>query len=881
MPSKKNRRHNRPNLLVNVSRQISQPVTASIPSSNFNRKASLDRTNEDISNHEEQLLLIVESQWVLGDWHSLAQLQRDQIKQHSNRAKLALLVAAGHIQLSQNIDARQYIHLAQEWGAEKKLISQILIAGIYYNLGCLAAMDNQQSNALQHFENFNKFSKNILSSSYSIPHVFVNNYVRSQKENLWFSKEVTNFGYSDGDYIEERILCVVCSAEDISLYSQTLNSHQMDWPSRYHLSADRANLLRPLAAKLANSKILELGCGCGAITRYLGELGTQVIAVEGSQRRAQIASARCRDLSNVTVVVDRLQNLSFEKSFDVVTLIGVLEYSRIYVDDSEPVQAVLQRAKQYLKPDGILIVAIENQLGLKYFAGAPEDHGVGIMSGINDLYHENTAVTFGHKELINHLVKAGFSKVETFLPFPDYKMPTLVVYPSGHRNPNPNWNLATLLRNAVSVEPQPIKSPLFSLERAWPLIERNGLLADMANSHLLVATCSDEVEFVAPQVMASYFSQKRAGEFSKQIDFYLDETSKIAIRRHSLQNTAASYDTTLAEIEPYILGEIHSDLLQDIIQRDHWSLAKLMPWVKEWFDVLVSHTIIPDQQTQALNWNEYQNWLPSNYLDAIPRNLVITPNEEKVFIDLEWRAEHDLPLILVLYRGLYVTLDSLTSIAEPEDKAMISIEKLINAILQSLDIKITALDIERFMPIINQLTRKATGLNTSLSCLTYSYPPKNLKIRRTSVSHNKITTITLYWAEEKQKFNEKQIVRRTYDLDGQLNVFHLKIPETNGVPIRLRLDIAACKGYFFIHKLKIINAKDEDIWVWDFNLSILKNIIELILLKVDQQAQAGMISTSNDPQFQLELPIEILQKLSNTTVVIEILGFQSEKNKEN
>jgi SAM-dependent methyltransferase len=873
MPSKKNRRHNRPNLFVNVSKQISQPVTASIPSSNFNRKASLDRTNEDISNHEEQLLLTVESQWVLGDWHSLAQLQRDQIKQHSNRAKLALLVAAGHIQLSQNIEARQYIHLAQEWGAEKKLISQILIAGIHYNLECLAAIYNQQSNALQHFENFNKFSKDILSSSYSIPHVFVNNYIRSQKENLWFSKEVTNFGYSDGDYIEERILGVVCSAEDISLYSQTLNSHQMDWPSRYHLSADRANLLRPLAAKLANSKILELGCGCGAITRYLGELGTQVIAVEGSQRRAQIASARCRDLSNVTVVVDRLQNLPFEECFDVVTLIGVLEYSRVYVDGENPVQIVLQKAKQYLKPNGLLIIAIENQLGLKYFAGAPEDHGMGVMSGINDLYRKDTAVTFGHKELTSHLINAGFSKMETFLPFPDYKMPSLVLHPLGYEAEDKNWNLATLLRNAVSIEPQPIQSPLFSLERAWPLIQRNKLLTDLANSYLLIATRNYENELTNPAIMASYFSPRRGREFSKQIDFFLDKQSNIATRVFSLKNTATSYDINLTKIEDYIVGEIHVDALQDIIQRSNWSLAEIIPWVKDWFDVLISHIITPDEETKALNWSEYGNWLPSNYLDAIPRNLVIKPNGEKVFIDLEWQETHDLPLILVFYRGLWVTLATLTSIAAPEDPAMVDTEALIETILQSFGIKMTELDFERFMPIIDRVHRRAQELEIPHLQLKKSYLGKRLKVRQKLPSHYKMTTITLYWANKGEKFNENQIFRQAYNLDGQLNTFHLKIPPTNKKSIKLRLDIATCTGYFFIQQLKIKDIASEDIWIWDFDTHRFKNIADLIFFDCNNKTQANLLSTGRDPQFQLELPNEILQKLSEASLVIEMSGL--------
>ena len=173
----------------------------------------------------------------------------------------------------------------------------------------------------------------------------------------------------------------------------------VDWPSEYHLSADRANLLRPFEEALRGSEILEMGCGCGAITRYLGETAEFVIGVEGSRRRAEIAAERCRDLSNVAVVNEQLQSIPIHHKFDVVTLIGVLEYSRLYINDTDPIGHVLAKALSYLKDDGFLILAIENQVGLKYFAGAPEDHGMGVMAGINDTYADKTPVTFGRWEL--------------------------------------------------------------------------------------------------------------------------------------------------------------------------------------------------------------------------------------------------------------------------------------------------------------------------------------------------------------------------------------------------------------------------------------------------------------------------------------------------
>lgn len=102
--------------------------------------------------YDENLLERSRTQWQFGDWPSLAQLNRDTLQHHPDRAKLALLAAAGRLQTGQNAEARQFVRLAQDWGVSKKLISQILIAGVHNSLGRAEAIGNRQQQALQHFE---------------------------------------------------------------------------------------------------------------------------------------------------------------------------------------------------------------------------------------------------------------------------------------------------------------------------------------------------------------------------------------------------------------------------------------------------------------------------------------------------------------------------------------------------------------------------------------------------------------------------------------------------------------------------------------------------------------------------------------------------------
>ena len=101
--------------------------------------------------------------------------------------------------------------------------------------------------------------------------------------------------YSDGEAAEKDILTAIKNTADVSLESEELMRKVKDIASYYHLGIGRSTILRCLDLH-AESRALELGAGCGAITRYLGESFASVHAIEPSPIRAKIARERCRDL---------------------------------------------------------------------------------------------------------------------------------------------------------------------------------------------------------------------------------------------------------------------------------------------------------------------------------------------------------------------------------------------------------------------------------------------------------------------------------------------------------------------------------------------------------------------------------------------------------
>ncbi|MBI5106625.1 MAG: class I SAM-dependent methyltransferase, partial [Solirubrobacterales bacterium] len=207
-----------------------------------------------------------------------------------------------------------------------------------------------------------------------------------------------------------------------------------DWPSLYHLSPYRWALLDCLDVP-AGIDVLELGAGCGAVTTWLAQEGRRVTAVEGSALRAQVIRARCAGLDGVTVRQGDAVTLEGEEDADLVTLIGVLEYAPSFGaaagrSPEDAARAMLATARRHVRPDGALVIAIENRLGLKYLAGHAEDHAGQPYVGVEGYHRHSPAITWSRTELVDLVRGAGFDDVEVLLPFPDYKLPQAIVNPA-------------------------------------------------------------------------------------------------------------------------------------------------------------------------------------------------------------------------------------------------------------------------------------------------------------------------------------------------------------------------------------------------------------------------------------------------------------------
>jgi GT2 family glycosyltransferase/glycosyltransferase involved in cell wall biosynthesis/SAM-dependent methyltransferase len=604
-------------------------------------------------------------------------------------------------------------------------------------------------------------------------------YSLNSSANYWLRQQASEFGYSDGEEVEQRLLDVIEKAQDLRSGTLELRAHITDWPTRYHLSPLRSNLLRPFQHVLKGS-ILEVGAGCGAITRFLGECGGNVLALEGSAFRAKIAASRCRDLKNVTVVADAFHQFRALSGFDVVTLIGVVEYARKYFicNSGDPVDAMLAHARDLLRPGGILIVAIENQLGLKYFAGFPEDHAGVPMHGIEDQYRRDSVVTFGQAELRRRLSGAGFHEQKWWFPFPDYKLPVSILsedFVEGCLD----VDFTPLLANAVSLDSQRPATFLFSLEKAWEPVSRNQLTGKLANSFLILAS-DRSLSQLPTDELGYHYALERRPEFAKRVVFLRKPDEKIWVRQVPLFPEATSHEklplTIHFEDEAFVRGEHWQHRLIRILNTPNWVVADLETWASTWFKALIEKAGLVHTSGSLSAFHA----LPGSLFDAIPRNMILRADDHPYFIDQEWRLELPVELGFVVFRGVALALLSVGSVAQPARGTPTQIVELICRVAQSLGIWITEPDVARYASFEKDIQSWATGTGSWLTpeqLMTHRLPVRSpaadrdaaMKQRDAAIAERDGQIAALnHLLEERERFAQKALADKERELSQEI-----------------------------------------------------------------------------------------------------------------
>ena len=450
---------------------------------------------------------------------------------------------------------------------------------------------------------------------------------------VWSKRENNDdFGYSDGADSDRYLTQVLEGVKDRSSTSNELESKIRDWPSEYHLSNKRGNLLRGLNFP-STLRILELGCGCGSITRYLGDQGFHVDAIEGSKVRAELAALRCGGLNNVNVICSNFNELEIpERTYDCVLLIGVIEYAARFwpqqISEEQAVIELLKTARRSLRQNGTAVIAIENRTGMKYILGAHEDHTSKRYIGIHGYVGQNGIKTYTQGEWATLIQSAGFSASKYLLPFPDYKVPTVILSEEYTlENPKAYAHLEGILsRDYLMILDLDAHEPVF-----WESASANGTIPKFSNSFLILMSDDDSVlNKIADSDFVHFPDYKRKPQYWVITKKKTGSETVERIRMQAGSKEQVAGVTQQLQNETFIPGNLLSV---------EWSRSLLIEpkasrfkrYLAEYYDYLKRQTL---------------------YIDLVPNNIVVDTKGSYHHFDQEWQVDWTLSRDYLLFRAL-------------------------------------------------------------------------------------------------------------------------------------------------------------------------------------------------------------------------------------
>ena len=472
--------------------------------------------------------------------------------------------------------------------------------------------------------------------------------------------------YSDG-LIEDELLEIVKNNPK-EKYNEII-FEKSNWAVLYHLSEIRSHVIEWVPITKEDS-VLEIGAGCGALTTILSEKSKKVTCIELSKKRSLINANRNKDKDNIEILVGNFQDIEISEKYDYITLIGVFEYAKSYINSERPYEKFLEIIKKYLKPNGKIIIAIENKLGLKYWAGCKEDHTGLYFEGLEGYPKTDVVRTFSKNEIHELLKESGFKNNEFYYPYPDYKLPN-VIYSDDYLP-----KLGELDDNLRNFDAD--RLVLFNENAVFDSIIRANLFQELSNSFIIISSFEKEEK---EKLIFSKYSDSRDNEYKIRTSILIDKrgnkkVEKIPLNKKSINHIEKIYNNYTILKSQYENSDFHLETcrkLDNKIEFDYIEGKTFVEILNEEFDKNGLEAVIEKIKTLkeklyklsnnekfeiseefkkvfgSVKLDENKKCIKPANIDFIGTNLIYS-NGKFHIIDYEWVFNFYIPIDYIVYR---------------------------------------------------------------------------------------------------------------------------------------------------------------------------------------------------------------------------------------
>ncbi|MDO4519590.1 MAG: class I SAM-dependent methyltransferase [Eubacteriales bacterium] len=263
-------------------------------------------------------------------------------------------------------------------------------------------------------------------------------------------------------------------------YNQII-AKQKDWMMLYHLSELRRNVVEWLPIRTGEN-VLEIGSGCGALTGLFAGRAKCVVGIEANRELNHINEVRCRENQNVSLHCGNYEQIKpmLTEKFDWVIAVDNFMESAGEQKQENYLSEFLKSVTDHLKPEGHIVLALPNRLGMKYFSGCAEAKTGKFFEGIEGYLSTDTVFSYSKTELIEQIETAGEYDMEFYYPYPDHIF-AMSIYSDEYLP-----KLGELRTNHNNFDRARLE--LFDETEAFDGVIKSGLFPQFANSFLVVLT---------------------------------------------------------------------------------------------------------------------------------------------------------------------------------------------------------------------------------------------------------------------------------------------------------------------------------------------------------------------------------------------------------
>ena len=450
------------------------------------------------------------------------------------------------------------------------------------------------------------------------------------------------------------------------------------------LSKIRENILSWYPFK-EDSRILEVGANIGELTGLLCEKAKEVVAVEDNKTKAEMIAKRHQIKNNLEVIAGRIQDIKFEKKFNYIILIGFFERKDVYFKET------IDILMNYLTDDGIILLAMDNKLGIKYFSKTDKT-GITVANPVDTQF-------INIDDICDYFQKIGFEGINIYYPMPDWKLTNAVF-----TDLRP-ISKSDLSRNVLYNSEDTIIFYDENVVYRELLNSKNKIAKNFANSFLIEISKqkqNNDIKFVS-------FANMRKPEYriktimkegyvykypaSKESVRHIEETKEnIDIIKSAGLKTLDSYNEKgiISEFSPEkTLDEIIIELFKNDKRDEAINLMKnFQNEIKEKLQEGSIENNVFERYNIKVEKEELNKmyFLKNGLWDLIFQNCFYI-NQEFYFYDQEWKEEN-LPIDFIIYRAIKYFTRLKKYISDEELYDILEINSSMIKIFDELDDKI-------------------------------------------------------------------------------------------------------------------------------------------------------------------------------------------------